>query len=62
MKFIVTRYYSGYCTYEIEAENEEKAYELTKHMPINEMELLSTLEEWKECDEIEVISGDTDQK
>ena len=35
MKFIVRKYYSGYCTYEIEAENEDEAYSLAKDIPIN---------------------------
>ena len=26
MKFLVRRFYSGYCTYEVEAENEDAAY------------------------------------
>jgi hypothetical protein len=59
MKFIVRRYFSGYCNYEIEAESEDEAYEKTFNLPINENEILSTLEEWKECDEVEhdLING-----
>ena len=33
MKFIVRGYYSGYCSYEIEAENEDKAHEKSLHSP-----------------------------
>lgn len=53
MKFIVKRYYSGYCTHEIDAENSEEAYEMAKNLPFEENELLRTMEEWTECDEIE---------
>jgi hypothetical protein len=53
MKFIVRRYYSGYCSYEIEAENEDEAYEKAINLPIDESEVLSTLEEWRECDQVE---------
>ena len=53
MKFIVRRYYSGYCSYEIEAENKDEAYEKAISLPIDESELLSTLEEWRECDQVE---------
>ncbi len=62
MKFIVRKYYSGYCTYEIEAENEDEAHSLAKDIPINEIELLSTLVDWEECDEVDIVPGDTDQK
>ena len=62
MKFIVRKYCSGYCTYEIEAENEGEAYSLAKDIPINEIELLSTLVDWEECDEVNIVPSDTDQK
>ena len=60
MKFIVRKYYSGYCTYEVEAKDEDTAYELAGNLPINESELLLTLEEWEECDEVEIDTDDTD--
>jgi hypothetical protein len=58
MKYQVRRYFSGYCTYEVDAISEEEAYELSRNLPINENELLSTLEPWQECDEIEPIQDD----
>jgi len=57
MEFIVRRYFSGYCSYEIEAENEDEACSKAINLPIDEGEILSTLEDWKECDQIEL---DTD--
>ena len=52
MKFVVRKYYSGFCRYEIEADNEEKAYEMVEGMPVNYDEVLETLEDWEECNEI----------
>jgi len=52
MKFTVRRYFSGYCTYEIDAPTEDAAYEKARNMPIIEDEVLATLEDWKNCDEV----------
>lgn len=52
MKFIVRRYFSGFCSYEIDADDEISAYEKAKALPIDEDEILRTLEDWKECDEV----------
>ncbi len=57
MKFLVRKYYSGYCSYEIEADDEFKAYEITKEMPINYDEVSETLEDWEECNEVESIEN-----
>lgn len=54
MKFIVRRYFSGYCSYEIEAVHEDEAYEKSLHLPINESEVISTLEAWEECNQVGV--------
>jgi hypothetical protein len=51
VKFIIRRYFPGYCTYEIDA---EKAYDLAKSLPLDGEELLSTMQEWPESDEIEL--------
>jgi len=55
MRFEVKKYYSGFCSYEIEANNEEQAYEMVKDMPPNYNEILETLEDWEECNEIEQV-------
>ena len=60
MKFLVRRYYSGYCSYEVEAENEDAAYDSAIGLPIDEGEILSTLEDWSDADEVEVIEDDED--
>jgi len=56
MKFIVRGYYSGYCSYEIEAENEDEAHEKSLHSLVNKSEALSTLEAWEERNQVEVDS------
>lgn len=58
MKFMVRRYFSGYCTYEINAPDESAAYEKARSMPIHEDEILTTLEDWNFCDEVELSSND----
>ena len=40
----VKTYYTGYCTYEVEAENEETAIIKASTLPINKNEILSNLE------------------
>ncbi len=57
MKFVVRKYYSGYCSYEIEANDDDQAYEIAKEMPINYGEVLETLEDWEECNEVESIGN-----
>ena len=53
MKFLIRRYFSGFCTYEINADDEDLAYEKAKNLPIDEAEILSNLEGWEDCDEVE---------
>ncbi len=53
MKFIITRYFSGFCTNEVEAKDEAEAWEKVRDLPIDCEEIVSTLEPWEEADEIE---------
>ena len=55
MSYLVRIYYSGYCTYQIEAENEGFAFNTARSLPIDANEILSTLEDWRFADEIEAI-------
>lgn len=55
MKFSIRKYYSGYCSYEVEANDKDEALEKVKEMLINYDEVLGTLEDWEECDEVEQI-------
>ncbi len=58
MKFMVRRYFSCYSTYHIEAENSSEVYQISKKIPVDEIEILDSLDEWEDCDE--VIPEDND--
>jgi hypothetical protein len=53
MNYIVRKYYTGYCTYKIEVNNEDKALQIAELLLIDHEELLDTLDPWEYCDEIE---------
>lgn len=52
MKYEVIRYYSSFVTFEIEANSEEEAYNKTKELELNLIELQNNIENWEEADEI----------
>ena len=54
-KFEVIIYYSGFCTYELTAEDEDEAIKKARKMSIKEDEILTNLENWKEADTVQVI-------
>jgi hypothetical protein len=54
-KYEVQIYYSGFCSYIIEAENENEAIEKGRAIPININDFLPTLENWKDADTVEEI-------
>jgi hypothetical protein len=58
-RFDVKIYFSGYCSYEIEAKDAGEAIEKARQLPINNDKVLSTLENWFEADEAEEISDDS---
>ncbi|HQB22624.1 MAG TPA: hypothetical protein PLW23_09600 [Bacteroidales bacterium] len=49
-KYEVKIHYSGFCTYEILAENESEAILKARNLQINSKELLSNIENWEEAD------------
>ena len=57
--FTIHKCYSGYCTYSIEAENEDEAWEQASSLEFDPKDtellisLLNSLERWKEADMIE---------
>lgn len=57
MQFIVRKYYSGFYTYEVEANSEDQAYEIAGGMPLNYDEILGTLEPWEDCDGVEPVGN-----
>ena len=54
MKFKVIRYFSTFCTYEIEAKDDDEAYQKSKELPADENEIMSHLEDMNDIDEIEI--------
>ena len=54
--FEVKIYYTGFCTYEIEAENEGEAIIKARNLPIDNNEILSNLENWAEADIAEELT------
>ena len=52
MKYEVKRYYSSFVTFEVEANSEEEAYNKTKELELNLIELQNNIENWEEADEI----------
>ena len=55
-KFEVTIYYSGFCTYQIEAKNDAEAIIKARNRQIDSIELLSNLENWKEADRVKEVA------
>jgi len=55
MKYEIKRYYSTFNTFEIEANSEEEAYNKTKKMPIDFVEIQNNLENWEYADDIRKI-------
>ncbi|HHT21993.1 MAG TPA: hypothetical protein GXZ87_01605 [Bacteroidales bacterium] len=49
-KHKVQIYYSGFCTYEVLAKNNSEAILKARSFPINQKEILSTIENWEEAD------------
>jgi len=49
-KFEVKNYYSSFCTYEVEAINQDEAILKARSFEIDKNEILSNLENWKEAD------------
>ena len=59
VKFEIIKYYSTYCTYQVEAKNQEEAYHLADRLSINRNEILDNLENWNEADEIRRITNNS---
>lgn len=53
-KFEVKIYYSGFCAYQLEAKNEAEAIIRARNRQIDDTELLSNLENWREADTAEL--------
>lgn len=58
-KFEVTIFYSSFCNYKVEAENEEEAILKARDLPINQNEVFSNIENWQEADTAEINNEET---
>lgn len=54
--FEVNIYYSSYCTYILEAKDKTEAILNARKLGINENDILTNLEIWKEADTAEPVS------
>ena len=54
MKFIVRRYFSGFCTYSVEAKTEEEAVLRARELPVDLDEVMGTLMDWEEADDVQL--------
>ena len=50
-KFEVRIYYSSFCSYVIDAEDEKEAILKARELPRNETEILENIENWHDADE-----------
>ncbi|HNX11919.1 MAG TPA: hypothetical protein PKH68_02915 [Paludibacteraceae bacterium] len=49
-KFEIKIYYTGFCTYEIEAQDEAEAIIKARKLSVNQNEIITNLENWEEAD------------
>lgn len=61
-KFEVKIYYTGFCSYQVEAKSEYEAIKKTRKLEIKSNEILSNLENWKEADTAEEIRHEKSRK
>lgn len=54
MEYLIKRYFSGFCTNQVQAENDDEALEIARRLPIDYDEICQTLENWEDCDEVEM--------
>jgi hypothetical protein len=60
-KYEVQIYYSGFCSYIIEAENEYNAIEKGRQLDIETDQILTNLENWEDADTAEELKYETDK-
>ena len=59
-KYEVKIYYSGFCTYEIEAGDESDAITKARTLQVDSDELQSNLESWDDADSAELMNNEND--
>lgn len=53
MRYLVTRYFSGFCTNQVEANDADEAMDIARQLPPDYDEICQTLENWEDCDGVE---------
>lgn len=54
-KFKINLFYSSFCSYELEAQNEEEALIKARKLSIDKTQILDNLEPWYEADELYMV-------
>jgi len=60
-KFEVKVYYTGFCVYSIEAQDEAGAIIKARNLPIIQNEVISNLENWEDADTVMEINNEKDK-
>lgn len=61
-KYEVQIYYTGFCSFEVTANNEDEAILKARELPINKKEFLGTIENWESSDEATEIIDEKSSK
>lgn len=56
-EFEVKLYYSGYCTHLVKANNDSEAIKKARKLEINNDEILTNLENWKDDDTGKIVKS-----
>ncbi|NLN95267.1 MAG: hypothetical protein GX128_03745 [Bacteroidales bacterium] len=59
--FEIKIYYTGFCTYEIEAQDKAEAIIKARNLPIIQNEVISNLENWGDADTAIEIKNEEDK-
>lgn len=54
MEYLVTRYFSGFYTNQVDANNSDDAMDIARQLPLDYDEICQTLEACEDCDDVEM--------
>ena len=58
-KYEVKIYFSGFCTFHVEAKNRAKAILKARSLNFDKNEILTNLENWKDADEAQLVGNES---
>lgn len=61
-RYEINIYYSSYCTYYVDAKNEEDAIIQSRRLPMNNNQLLTNIDNWKDADTATEIKNEEIKK